>query len=156
MVIHVLALGLLITHSNLSKMMKRIFGLLMVFCFALCMAAPTVNASVFDDDVGLTTYQGVSLTQGVVLTDLQEVATPAIAHLMIPQSECPLSDFQSKANECLNEKPPLNTYWHGGDSKASRCGNADIHNQNRTANTLKYNSTKYGKGNKRLTCKAKA
>lgn len=150
-----LALGLFITHSNLSKM-KRIVGLLMVFCFAVCMATPTVNASVFDDDVGLTIEQGVALTQCVVLTDLPETATPAVAHLMIPQSKCPLSDFQSKANDCLNAKPTLNIYWHGGDSKASRCVKADIHNQNRATTSLKYNSTKYGKGTRRLSCKAKA
>ena len=155
MEIHALALGLFITHSNLSKM-KRITGLLMVFCFALCMAAPTVNASVFDDDVGVDIHQGVTFTQGVFVTDLPEIATPAIAHVMILQSECPLSDFQSKANQCLNAKPTLNIYWHGGDSKASRCVKADIHNQNRATTSLKYNSTKYGKGTRRLSCKAKA
>lgn len=101
--------------------MKRITGLLLVFCFALCMVAPTVNASVFDDDVGVDIHQGVTFTQGVFVTDLPEIATPAIAHVMILQSECPLSDFQSKANQCLNAKPTLDSFWHGGDSKASLC-----------------------------------
>ena len=127
----------------------------MVFCFALCMAAPTVNASVFDDDVGVTIEQGVAFTQGVFVTDLPEIATPAIAHVMILQLKCPLSDFQSKANDCLNAKPTLNSFWHGGDSKASPC-EAYNSNYNRANTSLKYNSTKYGKGNKRLPCEAKA
>lgn len=101
--------------------MKRIVELLLVFCFAVCMATPTVHASVFDDDVGVTIDQGVAFTQGVFVTDLPETATPAVAHLMIPQSECPFSDFQFQAHACLIEKPTLNSYWHEGDSKASRC-----------------------------------
>ena len=102
--------------------MKRITGLLMVFCFALCMAAPTVNASVFDDDVGVDIHQGVALTQGVFVTDLPEIATPAIAHVMILQSECPPSLPAKKANykECPNVMRTV-TFWHGGDSKASLC-----------------------------------
>ncbi len=128
----------------------------MVFCFALCMAAPTVNASVFDDDVGVDIHQGVAFTQGVFVTDLPEITTPAIAHVMLLQLKCPLSDFQSKANDCLNAKPTLNSFWHGGDSKASRCGKAYNFNHNRATTSLKYNSTKYGKGNKRLPCEAKA
>ena len=137
--------------------MKSVIGLLMVFCFAVCMAAPTVNASVFDDDVGIGIHQGVAFTQGVFVTDLPETATNAVAPDMILQSECPPSLPTKKANykECPNVMRTV-TFWHGGDSKASRCGKADIHNQNRTTNSLKYNSTKYGKGNKRLTCKAKA
>ena len=121
MEMYALALGLFITHSNLSKM-KRITGLLLVFCFALCMVAPTVNASVFDDDVGVDIHQGVTFTQGVFVTDLPEIATPAIAHVMILQSECPPSLPTKKANykECPNVMRTV-TFWHGGDSKASLC-----------------------------------
>ena len=155
MEIHALALGLFITHSNLSKM-KRITGLLMVFCFALCMAAPTVNASVFDDDVGVTIEQGVAFTQGVFVTDLPETATNAVAPYAILQSECPPSLPAKKANykECPNVMRTV-TFWHGGDSKASPC-EAYNSNYNRANTSLKYNSTKYGKGNKRLPCEAKA
>ena len=117
MELYALALGLFITHSNLSKM-KRITGLLMVFCFALCMAAPTVNASVFDDDVGVDIHQGVAFTQGVFVTDLPEIATPAIAHVMILQSECSPSLPAKKANykECPNVMRTV-TFWHGGIPK---------------------------------------
>ena len=155
MEIHALALGLFITHSNLSKM-KRITGLLLVFCFALCMVAPTVNASVFDDDVGVDIHQGVTFTQGVFVTDLPEIATPAIAHVMILQSECPPSLPTKKANykECPNVMRTV-TFWHGGDSKASLCKAYNV-NHNRATTSLKYNSTKYGKGKKRLPCEAKA
>ena len=93
-----------------------------MLAFALCMAAPTVNASVFDDDVGVTIERGVAFTQGVFVTDLPEIATPAIAHVMILQSECPPSLPAKKANykECPNVMRTV-TFWHGGDSKASLC-----------------------------------
>ena len=102
--------------------MKRITGLFLMLAFALCMAAPTVNASVFDDDVGVDIHQGVAFTQGVFVTDLPETATPAIAHVMILQSECSPSLPAKKANykECPNVMRTV-TFWHGGDSKASLC-----------------------------------
>lgn len=102
--------------------MKRITGLFLMLAFALCMVAPTVNASVFDDDVGVDIHQGVAFTQGVFVTDLPEIATPAIAHVMILQSECPPSLPAKKAyyKECPNVMRTV-TFWHGGDSKASLC-----------------------------------
>ena len=89
-----------------------------MIAFALCMAAPTVNASVFDDDVGVTIEQGVAFTQGVFVTDLPETATNAVAPYAILQSECPPSLPAKKANykECPNVMRTV-TFWHGGIPK---------------------------------------
>jgi hypothetical protein len=129
--------------------MKGFLSLCFVFAMLTCVAMPAqAKASVvgFDNDVGFT--QGTAIAP-----NFAHEFFPMVAHTTINMHEKTLHHYERMIFHSNGTKATAPIFWEGKDSKSSRC--KTILNNIKNTNGKSLASTyKFGKGNKRLSCKA--
>jgi len=131
---------------------KTLASLFMLFTFMVITctsgnARASVTSTPMDNDVGwhCPTPQTSAFDQGPIADTEPFMLVHATTLTEPDQIHCSLGNLQSRDRR---SKTIPTEYWCGGDSKASRYSKADLlikrHN-------TRFNSTAYGKGNKRLS-----
>lgn len=104
--------------TNISRM-KGLFALFSVFALLICLAMPNdckaaVTCHFGDNDVGFcTTSSSHQVTMASTDFDFSLHVSPKVDLSQCPTATAHRIERGAKINE---------PYWHGGDSKASRCG----------------------------------